>query len=285
MSVAADRAIPALFVSHGAAFFTTDPADDTHRFLRGFAATVAAWRPRAIVVISAHHRAAGPRLATTGAGPLETVHDHPAQKAFHIRWPARGDTALLARVSELLRPWAPEADAHRGLDHGAWVPLSLLRPAADLPTIAVSLHSSDDPQVHFAVGRALAPLRREGVLIVGSGGVTHNQAVFRESFFANGDVRAAQDFSKTFDEWARGVLCGLAGAPRLEALAAFGRHPLAQKAHPTTEHFLPLLVVAGAAENEPVARVFSGFQHSLSTAAFQLGDAPRPGDSTGATVT
>lgn len=93
--------IPALFVSHGAAFFTTSDADPTHRFLSSFATTVASWKPKAIVVVSAHFREA--RLTTTGAGALATVHDHPAKQVFGFRWPARGDAALVSRVSEVLQ--------------------------------------------------------------------------------------------------------------------------------------------------------------------------------------
>jgi 4,5-DOPA dioxygenase extradiol len=259
---------PALFVSHGAAFFTTSETDSTHQFLESFAKTVESWKPKAIVVVSAHFREAP--LTTTGPGVLATVHDHPARQVYDFRWPARGNAALVARVSNALKEHRVGVDEDRGLDHGAWVPLSLLRPAADLPTLALSLHASNDPQVHISVGQALRVLRDEGVLLVGSGGVTHNQGVFREGFFARADVATPLPFSKAYDDWVTGVLTSSTGPARLDALAAFEEHPLARQAHPTTEHFLPLLVIAGAAQGDSAKRVHSSFQYSLSTSAFQF---------------
>jgi len=165
---------PALFVGHGAAVLTTSPSDPTHRFLSAFAATVDSWRPKAVVVVSAHFIASPIRV--TGRGQLETLHDHPARTVYGYRYPGRGDVGLTARLVGALSAsgWACAVAADRGLDHGAWVPLSLLRPRGDLPVAQVSLPAGISPSESVALGSALSALRSEGMLLLGSGGVTHN---------------------------------------------------------------------------------------------------------------
>jgi 4,5-DOPA dioxygenase extradiol len=263
---------PVLFVSHGAAFFTTSRSDPTHHFLAGFADTVARWRPAGIVVVSAHFMETPVRI--TGPGPLETIHDHPAQSVYDVRYPGHGTEALTALVRDALaNAGVPSrVDAQRGLDHGAWVPLWLLRPQGDLPVIQLSIDARQSPRDHVALGAALAPLREAGILVLGSGGVTHNQSVFRRGFFGKADPAAPETFSREFDAWISSLVTSCRGQARAEALAAFQEHPLARLSHPTIEHFLPLLVTAGAAGEDPGFKVFEGFQHSLSTTAFQLGE-------------
>lgn len=269
--------LPALFLSHGAAWFTTQATDKTHQSLRSLEPVVAGWRPRAVVVVSAHHQT--PALSMTAAQPLATVHDHPATAVYGFRWPARGEAWLSALVEQTLRQagLSVREEPGRGLDHGAWVPLSLLMPSAQVPVLALSLAPSNEARAQLALGAALAPLRGEGVLLVGSGGATHSQQHFREGFFGGREVDSPLPFSVEFDAWVRGALTTTTGQARLEALAGFEAHPLARLAHPTPEHFFPLLVMAGAAAEEPATALFTGFQHSLSTAAYQLGSAaPRP---------
>lgn len=266
--------MPALFVGHGAAIFTTAPSDPTHTFLAGMAAEVAGWRPGAIVVISAHYT--GDPLRVTGAGRLATIHDHPARHVYGYHYPGHGDEALTRRVQAALGDAGLDArvDAARGLDHGAWVPLSLLAPTGEIPVAQLSLAArpgASGPADHVALGRALAPLRDEGILLVGSGGVTHDQGEFRRGYFGGRDVSVPAPWSRDFDDWVTQVVTTRQGDARAAALAAFERHPRAAAAHPTSEHFLPLLVVAGAAGKEPGRKRFEGFQHSLSTSAFQLG--------------
>ncbi len=262
--------MPALFVGHGAAIFTTSPADATHRFLAGWAGEVDAWAPAGIVVVSAHH--VGHPLRMTGAGPLATIHDHPVQAVHGYRYPGRGSAALGEQVAGALAGLGliVEVDASRGLDHGAWLPLSLLHPSGAAPILQLSLDARGSPTDHAAIGAALASLREEGVLLIGSGGVTHNQEVFRRRFFGGGEVGAAETFAREFDAWVRSVVTTRTGEDRVHALARFGEHPWARLAHPTAEHFLPLLVIAGAAGEGGGQRRFAGFQHSLSTAAFQF---------------
>ena len=265
---------PALFVGHGAAIFTTTPSDPTHQFLAGMAAEVAGWQPRAIVVISAHY--AGDPLRVTGPGPLTTIHDHPVREVQGYRYPGHGDEWLTRRVHAALGGAGLEArvDETRGLDHGAWVPLSLLLPKGEIPVAQLSLAVGADasgPSDHVALGRVLGPLRNEGILLVGSGGITHDQGEFRRGYFGGRDVTVPAPVSRDFDGWVTKVVTTRRGEERAAALAAFERHPLAAAAHPTSEHFLPLLVIAGAAGKDAGRKRFEGFQHSLSTSAFQLG--------------
>jgi len=121
------------------------------------------------------------------------------------------------------------------------------------------------------VGEALGVLRDEGILLIGSGGVTHNQEVFRSGFFGGADVAVPEAFSREFDGWVSSVVVNEVGRRRTDTLSAFGAHPLCRMAHPSIEHFLPLLVIAGAAGDSPGTKIFEGFQHSLSTSAFRFG--------------
>ncbi len=263
--------VPALFVGHGAAVFTTDPADPTHRFLSGFAATVTGWKPSAIVVISAHDEARP--LRVTGAGPLQTIHDHPARAVYGFDYPAQGTGTLMTLVQDAMAVIGLEVQVAggKGLDHGAWVPLSLLHPTAALPIAQLSLLAGAGPEEHVAMGRALSVLRDQGVLLIGSGGVTRSQRVFREGFFAGADLATPQPFSTAFEGFVTQALTTQRGSQRTATLAAYERHPNAAQAHPTPEHFSPLLVIAGAAGDDVAVKRYQGFQHSLSTAVFQFG--------------
>jgi 4,5-DOPA dioxygenase extradiol len=229
--------LPTVFVSHGAPTFALEPG------LAGAqlrALGTALGRPRAILVVSPHWMT--PEVQVTSAEQPETVHDFGgfARALFDIRYPAPGSPALAARVRQVLGDHGIVAslDPVRGLDHGAWVPLLHMVPQADVPVVQVSLPLAADEARAFELGRALAPLAHEGVLIVGSGSLTHNLYEFRM-----GDVQEAA-YAREFSGWIRqAVLDG--DADRL--LHALDRAPHARRAHPTTEHFLPLLVAAGAA--------------------------------------
>lgn len=263
--------LPVLFVSHGAAIFTTAAGDANHQFLGSLERTVSTWRPSAILIVSAHDAAHPVRV--TGPGALATIHDHPVHAVYDYRYPGRGTAALSERVRQVLAHAGigSRVDAQRGLDHGAWVPLSLMQPGGQVPVAQLSLDAEADARGHLALGRALAPLREERVLLVGSGGVTHNQDAFRRGFFDGAAPEVPEPFSREFDAWVSDSVTSYVGEERSRRLAAFAEHPLARMAHPTAEHFLPLLVMVGAAEEEPAHKRFEGFQHSLSTSAFQLG--------------
>jgi 4,5-DOPA dioxygenase extradiol len=228
--------IPSLFVSHGAPDLAITDLP-TSRFLRELGAGLP--RPRAIVVASAHWTSASAVLIEGGAAP-ETIYDFGgfAPELYDIHYGAPGDPALAARIAGLLGAAGLAAQVEsRGNDHGVWVPLSLMFPAADIPVVAISVQPRRDGAHHLAVGAALAGLRREGVLIIGSGAATHN---LRELMPY---VETAQPWSAAFDDW----LVGRAEAGDTAALATWQTlAPEARRNHPSAEHYLPLLVAAGA---------------------------------------
>jgi len=251
--------LPALFLPHGA----PDLALSGHsaaRFLQGLGQRFA--RPKGIVIISAHWETDG--LALTTAGTLPTIHDFAgfAPALYELSYPAATSPDLIAAVSDRLcaagRPVLE--DPARGLDHGAWVPLMLAYPEADIPVVQLSLDRQLDPAGHLAVGRALAGLREEGILVVGSGATVHNLRLISPE----GSPPAR--FATAFDGWIEAVL----QVGDFEKLAEFGSAPQARMAHPTPEHLLPLLVAAGAGGAQGRAtRLHAGYSYgSIGMSAF-----------------
>jgi 4,5-DOPA dioxygenase extradiol len=251
------------FVSHGAPSLALDSSDPTHAFLRGFGAALG--RPRAVLCISAHWETERPAL-TAGDAPA-TIHDFYGfpEPLYRLRYPAPGAPALALRVREFLAAAGHDAhlDLRRGLDHGAWVPLMLMYPQADVPVLQLSVQPARDGAHHLALGAALAPLAAEGVLVLGSGGATH---ALREAFTSVRDGETATPaWARAFDDWLAAAL----GTDDRAALARWEQAPEARRNHPTPEHFLPLLVAAGAGRGA-AAQVNSGFAWSvLSMAAYR----------------
>lgn len=231
--------LPSLFVSHGAPTLALDDIA-ARRFLLDYGPALP--RPQAILVISAHWETASPALTATPQP--QTIHDFFGfpQPLYELRYPAPGNPALAARIADLLMTagYQTTLDSQRGLDHGAWVPLLLLFPKANIPVLQLSLPSSYTPAQLLALGQALAPLRAEGVLIIGSGSVTHNLAAFGR--YQRDDPPPA--WVSGFADW----LTHVVEDGRLEDLLDYRRHaPHAVRNHPTEEHFLPLFVALGAA--------------------------------------
>lgn len=240
---------PVLFVSHGAPTFALEPG----RLGPQLTATGRELpRPRAVLVVSPHWMTRGLRVSTAAAP--QTVHDFGGfpRALYEIQYAAPGAPDIAARAVEVLRAagWPAEADATQGLDHGAWVPVRFLYPEADVPVFQLSLPASLSPQQAYALGAALQPLRDEGVLVVGSGSLTHNLYEFR----LHDDGHEAA-YAREFAAWVRQAV-EARDHERLQQTLAIAPH--AQRAHPTTEHFLPLLVAAGAAGVEDEARTLEG---------------------------
>ncbi|MHA6204234.1 dioxygenase family protein [Dyella soli] len=248
--------LPSLYVSHGSPMTAIQPRQVGVR-LAELARTLP--RPRAIVIATAHWLARQPHVG--GAARPETIHDFHGfpRQLFEIRYPARGEPALAARVTELLdQAGLPTTlDPTQGLDHGAWVPLRLLYPDADIPVVPMSIQPQLGPAHQYAVGRALAPLRDEGVLVIGSGSITHNLHDFRAGY---SEEREAP-YVRPFIEWIERKL----GEGDVEALLDYRRQaPFAERAHPTDEHLLPLFVALGAAGRRAHAtRIDAGIEHGL----------------------
>ena len=223
-------------------------------------------RPKAVLVVSPHWMTREPRVATTPRP--QTLHDFggfpPA--LYQLQYPAPGAPEIAQRAMDLLRAagWAAEADAQWGLDHGAWVPLMHLLPAADVPVFQASLPARLDGARAYAYGQALAPLADEGVLIVGSGSLTHNLFELLPEG-APGDAYAIE-----FAAWVAATLQAGDHA-RLQQTMALAPH--AQRAHPTPEHLWPLMVAAGAAGAQaPAQRLDGGITHGVvSMDAYRFG--------------
>lgn len=241
-----------LFISHGAPTlpFEDVPARD---FLKGLAATME--RPRAIVAVSAHWETSVPTVNAVARN--ETIHDFrgfPAE-LYKLGYPAPGDAGLAGRIVELLDASGIEAaiDHTRGLDHGAWVPLMLAWPDADIPVVQLSVQSQLGPAHHLALGRALQPLAEENILIFASGSFTHDLSSWR----GQGGM-SEPGWVSEFAEWFDKALI----ENRVGDLLAYRDHaPHARRNHPTEEHLLPLFVALGAAGQDPEARRL----HSSST--------------------
>ncbi len=248
--------LPSLFLSHGA---PTLPLTDTpaRRFLEGLGATLP--RPRAILVASAHWETERPMANAVGVN--ETIHDFHgfARALYEMRYPAPGAPGLARRVSDLLcAAGLPSGiDTARGLDHGAWVPLSLIYPAADIPVVQVSIQSHLGPAHHLELGRALAPLLAEEVLLIGSGSFTHDLGRFRGQAIDAPSTPDVTEFADWFDR-------ALAEGRNCDLLTYRRQAPHAVRQHPTEEHLLPLYVALGAAgEGAKAERLHASAEFSI----------------------
>jgi 4,5-DOPA dioxygenase extradiol len=217
-------------------------------------------RPTAIVVVSAHWETAGGPAVSLAAQP-ETIHDFGGfpQALFDMRYPASGSPEVAERAASLLEAAgiAVGRSAQRGLDHGAWVPLSLMYPDADVPVLQISLIHGGSPATHEKLGQALAQLRHEGVLVIGSGSLTHNLYEFRGQ-----PVDApAPAWVSEFESWMRERI----EAKDSAALLGYRRSaPSAEMNHPSEEHLLPLFVARGAAGAGAKAQLLhSSFEHGV----------------------
>ena len=266
---------PTYFINHGGGpCFFLDPGPmrdmwgELETYLYGFADTLDA-RPRAILVISGHWEEPHPTINAAAAPALLFDYGGFPAHTYRLTWPAPGDPRLAARVGELLRAAGIESGSttSRGWDHGVFVPLKVMFPHADIPTVQLSLQHGLDPSAHLAIGRALTRLREEGVLIVGSGQSYHNMGGFRGGFRGGGG--AADPAAEAFDAWLRDAMAD--GATRDRALTAWAQAPGARQAQPHEDHLLPLMVAAGAASGEPGRTVFHGHALGKPISGFRFG--------------
>lgn len=252
VSAAAER-LPTLFISHGSPLHALDAGAAGASWAR-LAAQLP--RPLALLMVSAHWETERPAL--TAAAEPETIHDFYGfpEPLYRIRYPAPGAPALAGRVRALLEnaDFEVERDATRGLDHGAWSPLLHMYPEAAIPVVQLSVQTELGTPHHLALGRALRPLCAEGVLVVGSGHMTHN---LRDRT-PGGEAAAPLPYARDFRDWIDARL----QARDLDALVDYrAQAPHARRAHPSEEHFLPLFVALGAAaESYRAARVHEGIE-------------------------
>lgn len=248
--------LPSLFLSHGA---PTLPLTDTpaRSFLGELGSMLT--RPKTILVISAHWETPVPTISAVDRN--DTIHDFGGfpQALYELQYPAPGAPAVAAGVSDLLRASGIDSriDHSRGLDHGAWVPLLLMYPQADIPVLQLSVQPHLGPLHHLRMGRALAPLRQQGVLIIGSGSLTHDLSEFR----GHGPNDPAPDWVNAFADWFDSALT----TGRTEDLLDYRRRaPFALKNHPSEEHLLPLYAALGAAgESAHAERLHASATYSI----------------------
>jgi 4,5-DOPA dioxygenase extradiol len=231
---------PALFVSHGSPTLPLEQSAAVD-FLRKLGRSLG--RPEAILMVSAHWDTDGP--AVSAAKQPETIYDFYGfpPELYRLRYPAPGAPKLAERAADLLesKGMRTEIDPGRGLDHGAWTPLILMYPEANIPVTQLSIQSHLGPEHHVRLGEALRPLRDEGILVFASGGATHN---LRELSYQRGNP-VPQPWTLEFNEWLADAL----GSRRMDDLVAYrGRAPHAVRNHPSDEHLIPLFVALGAGD-------------------------------------
>jgi 4,5-DOPA dioxygenase extradiol len=251
--------LPAIFISHGAPDLPLRSGEAT-TFLKQLSQQFP--KPKAILVISAHWNTPSPTVSA--AAQPKTIHDFSGfpDALYQLTYPVAGAPELAERVVKLLDEKGLNGQLHpnRGLDHGAWTPLMLSYPLADIPVTQLSIQYALSPKQHFQLGQALEPLRHEGVLILASGGATHNLRAFAEDYDAPPPLWVQQ-----FDDWlAEAIATG-----NLEALLNY-RHlaPHAAENHPTDEHLLPLFVALGAGGDQRT-QLYKGYTYgAFSMAAY-----------------
>jgi aromatic ring-opening dioxygenase catalytic subunit (LigB family) len=263
--------MPAVFLPHGGGpwpfvdlgFGDQAELDGLAAYLRNLRALPKS-PPRAVLVISAHWEEPVPTVMSGVRPPMLYDYYGFPPESYQLTWPAPGEPKLAARVRELLGKGGFETaeDTERGFDHGTFVPLKLTYPDADVPTVQLSLKQGLHPKEHLAMGRALQPLRDEGVFIVGSGMTFHNLRAF-------GDPRS-RPVSEAFDAWLR-ESATLPARARDERLERWAEAPAARLAHPREEHLLPLMVIAGAAGEDTGTLGYNGTLLGLRLSAYHFG--------------
>ncbi len=258
----ADGPMPTLYLSHGA----PPLFDDAGWIQELFAWAQALPRPRAILIVSAHWESAPLSLSASAPGtPL--VYDFAGfdRRYFEMRYATPDAGALAARVAAAMPDTEPvHQHASRGLDHGAWVPLKVMYPGGDVPVLQLSM-PTHDPERLLDIGRRLRPLRDEGVLVIGSGFMTHGLPYLTREMVFEGSVPS---WSADFDAWVADALA----RRDVDTLASYrSKAPAVQFAHPTVEHYTPLFVTLGAATDaeQPVQTTIEGYFIGLSKRSFQ----------------
>ena len=262
--------MPLVFVPHGGGpwpFADTGigSKDELHSlasYLRSLAALPKS-APKALLVISAHWEEPVPTVMTNAHPPMLYDYYSFPPESYEVTWPAAGDPELAMRVCGLLSKagFNTANDAQRGFDHGTFVPLKLAYPNSDIPTVQLSLKRGLNPEEHLAMGRALSPLRDEGVFIIGSGMTYHNLRAFGSQ---------SSPVAEAFDAWLRET-GSMESIERDRRLANWQSAPSARQAHPREEHLLPLMVIAGAAGVDRAKIPYNGTILGLRLSAYQFG--------------
>lgn len=262
-------ALPSLFVSHGSPMLAVEPGR-TGPLLRSIGASLPT--PKAIVIVSPHWETQTPRVGSLVK--QRVIHDFGGfpQELYELGYPATGSPKLAERVAGLLRDAGlpAQTDDGWGLDHGAWVPLRYLYPQADIPVLQLSLQPHQPPAYHYRIGQLLAPLAKEGILLVGSGSFTHNLRELRRN---DPDAALGSDSAPHTVEFLQWFLTQMQSG-NLEALLGYRESaPHSVRTHPTDEHLLTLFFAMGAADDwtQSVHLDSGSTYHSLRMDAFAFG--------------
>ena len=249
--------LPVMYVGHGGGpwpwldGYRLGPLDhsDMRRSLLRLSEQVGV-RPRAVLVITAHWEQPAFTVQTSPAPGMVYDYGGFPPHTYTVTYPAPGEPDVAARVVALLQGAGNQVaeDAERGFDHGTFVPLAVAWPAADVPVVQLSIKQGYDPDEHLAVGRALAPLRDEGVFVMGSGSSDHNTHGFRPDHLAR---------SQEFDDWLHATLVDSSPRQREQRLRDWETAPSARRVHPEEDHLIPLMVVTGAAGHDAAVRTWS----------------------------
>jgi aromatic ring-opening dioxygenase catalytic subunit (LigB family) len=265
------KRLPTYFISHGGGPWPYMKDD----FGRAFAKLEASLQrmpaelgqtPKAVLVISGHWEEKDFGIMANPKPPM--VYDYYGfpEHTYHVQYPAPGSPKLADRVQQLIQGagFATHLDPKRGFDHGTFAPLVVMYPKADVPIVQLSIRSDYDPRAHLELGRALSPLRDEGVLILGSGLSYHNLRKFDSS---------ARQPSKAFDDWLFQSLSLESAEQRAAQLTKWESAPSARIAHPQEDHLIPLMVAVGAAGEDPATRVYheEDFMGGLSVSSYRFG--------------
>lgn len=264
----ANPRFPVLFVSHGGGPWPwVDGMKEVFaKTAREFAALPRRLpaRPKAILVITGHWEAQEFSVSTAEQPPMDYDYHGFPEHTYKLQYPAPGSPALAARVADLItRAGMPcLEDPQRGLDHGTFVPLCLMYPDASVPVVLLSMKSGYDAAEHIRVGQAIAPLRDEGVLIMGSGLTYHNMRGFRQP--------ASMPVSEQFEAYLHRAIRQPDPAERNRMLVDWQSAPAARLAHPREDHLLPLMVVAGAAGEDAGEQIFVDVAMSVVMASYEF---------------
>jgi aromatic ring-opening dioxygenase catalytic subunit (LigB family) len=271
----ARQTLPTYFISHGGGPWPWMkdqlPGDWTklEDSLRAIPRDLGEVTPRAILAVSGHWEERDFTVQTHPHPPMYYDYGGFPEAMYRIQYPAPGSPEVAARVRELLEQVGipTHADSERGFDHGVFAPFFVSYPNADVPILQLSIKKGYDPAAHLAAGRALAPLRDEGVLIVGSGFTYHNMQNFGPA-----GARASYEFG----EWLAAVLVDAQLDQRTEMLLRWDEAPAARASHPSEDHLIPLMVAVGAAEDARGVRTYhqDDFFGSLSSSSYRFGPTP-----------
>lgn len=246
--------LPVYFISHGAPDLLTRDVPAS-KFMKELSLPLD--KARAILVISAHWETEEPEI--TAVTKPETIHDFYGfpKELYDIRYPVIGSAELAEEIADILKTngFKSILDYTRGLDHGAWMPLYLIAPKCALPVLQLSIQTGKSPEYHYNVGKAIAPLRNKGVIIIGSGNITHNlRAALRDQ--TNESLKYAEEF----EAWLHEALLQKEHSVILDWV---NNAPHAKWNHPTDDHILPLFTVLGTSDNDPAERIHQSYDYNV----------------------